>query len=142
MANELALQPGERILREDPDVVWRKSWLSRLSGRLVFTTQRLCFAIARPPAFNAGQFIANEVRNFTPIDIPRDALAGVERGKVRNNDNVLVVKTEDETFQLILLHTPYKDWEATLRQAMHDDKVALEHVLDRLKPKDRPPPYR
>lgn len=139
--NDFAIQPGERVLKEDTNAVWIKSWLARMHGRLVLTTQRLVFALDKTPALSLGQAVQNEVTNQAPIDIPRDALEAIERGKTRKSDNVLVVKTESEKFTL-LLSQPFKDWEATLRQAMHDDKIALEHVLERLKPKDRPPPYR
>ena len=139
--NDFVAQPGERVLKEDTHVVWIQSWLARSRGRLIFTTQRLVFALDKAPALSLGQAVQNEVTNQAPIDIPRDALEGIEQGKTRKSDNVLVVKTESEKFTL-LLSQPFKDWEATLRQAMHDDKVALEHVLERLKPKDRPPPYR
>jgi hypothetical protein len=139
--NDLVIQPGERILKEDRNVVWIKSWLSRTRGRLCFTTQRLLLEIDKPLALSASQVIANELTNRVPIDIPRDALEAVERGKTRKSDNVLVVKTESEKFTL-LLTTPWKEWDATLRQAMHDDKVALEHLLAKLKPKENPPPYR
>jgi hypothetical protein len=137
--NDFVVQPGERILKEDHGVVWIKSWLARHRGRLLFTTQRLVFALDKTTALTASQAIANEIANQAPIDIPRDALEAIERGKTRKSDNVLVVKTESEKFTL-LLSQPFKEWEATLRQAMHDDKVALEHLLAKLKPKDPPPP--
>jgi hypothetical protein len=139
--SDFVLQPGERVLKEDTNVVWIKSWIGRVHGRLVFTTQRLVFALDKAPALSLGQAVQNEMTNHAPIDIPRDALEAIERGKMRKSDNVLVVKTESEKFTLLLAQ-PFEDWEKTLRQAMHDDKVALEHVLERLKPKAPPPPYR
>jgi hypothetical protein len=141
MANDFVIQPGERVLKEDSHVVWLKSWIARVQGRLIFTTQRLVLALDKRPALSLGQAVQNEMTNQAPIDIPRDALEAIEQGKTRRTTNVLVVKTENEKFTL-LLSQPFKDWEATLRQAMHDDKVALEHVLEKLKPKDNPPPYR
>lgn len=139
--NDFVLQPGEKVLEEDRHVVWIKSWLSKIVGRLVFTTQRLVFVVEKQPAFTASQLVANEFQNSVPVDIPRDALEGVVQGKHRKSDNVIVVKTESESFKF-LVGRPWKEWEAKLREAMHDDKVALEHVLARLAPKDRPPPYR
>lgn len=139
--NDFVLQPSEKILKEDRQVLWLKSWLAKRPGRLVFTTQRLVFVVDKPPGFTASQLIANELANSVPIDIPRDALEAVEQVKHRKSDNAILIKTESESFKF-LVGAPAKSWESTLREAMHDDKVALEHVLARLAPKDRPPPYR
>jgi hypothetical protein len=138
--NDLVIQPGERVLKEERDVIWRKSWLGRVRGRLCFTTQRLIFEAEKAVALTASQALVNELQNRVPVDIPRDRLEAAERGKQGKNE-VLVVRTEDEEFKF-LLRTPVKEWEATLRQAMHDDKVARDHLLERLKPKENPPPYR
>jgi hypothetical protein len=51
-----------------------------------------------------------------------------------------VVRTESEKFQFVV--DSFKRWDERLRAAMHDDKIALEHVLARLAPKEKPPPYR
>ena len=139
--NELALQPGERILKDDREVIWLKGWFAKPRGRLVFTTQRLVFELPKAVAMTASQALVNEMVNHLPIDVPRDRLAAVELGKYRKSDNVIVVRTEDEEYKF-LFRTPVKEWEATLKQALHDDKVALQHLLDRLKPKENPPPYR
>ena len=139
--NDFVLQPDEKLLEEDRDVIWLKSWLAKIRGRLCFTTQRLAFVVEKPPAFSAGSLIANEISNSVPIDIPRDALEKIEQGKHGKSDNVLVVKTEDATYKL-LVKLPFKTWDARLRQAMHDDKIALDHMLARLAPKEKPPPYR
>ena len=53
---------------------------------------------------------------------------------------VLVVTTEYESFKFLV--RDLDSWEARLKQAMHDDGVAMQDLLDRLKPKDVPPPYR
>ena len=141
MANQLELQPGERVLKDDREVIWLMGWFAKPRGRLVFTTQRLVFELPKAVAVTASQALVNEVVNHTPIDVPRDRLDAVERGTYRKSDNVIVVRTEDEELKF-LLRTPAKEWEATLKQALHDDKVALQHLLDRLKPKENPPPYR
>ena len=139
--NALVLQPGERIVKDDREVIWLRGWFAKPRGRLCFTTQRLVFELEKAVALSAGQALANEMINHLPIDIPRDRLEHVERGIYRKTDNVLVVRTEDAEYKF-LLKTPVKEWEATLKQAMHDDKIALEHLLGRLKPKENPPPYR
>lgn len=134
--NDFQLQPGEKRLEEERNVLWRKSWLSRQLGTLVFTTQRLAFIVDKPPAFSAATLVANGMRDSVPVDIPRDALEAIERGK----HDTLVVKTESERFQFVV--DVFARWDARLREAMHDDKIALEHVLARLAPKEKPPPYR
>ena len=137
--NDLVIQPGERVLKEEQDVIWRKSWLSRRLGRLCFTTQRLIFEVPKAIAMTASQALANELTNRVPVDIPRDALESVQVGTGKHA-NRLVVSTRDEEFTFVLAGV--KEWEAVLREAMHDDKVALAHLLDRLKPNHNPPPYR
>ena len=72
--NDLVIQPGERILKQEHDVVWVKSWFARLRGRLCFTTQRLIFENPKNPALTASQALTNELTNRVPIDIPRDSL--------------------------------------------------------------------
>jgi hypothetical protein len=140
--NELVIQPGERILKEARDVIWLKSWFKKPRGRLCFTTQRLILELPKQIAYTATQALANDIRNHVPIDVPRDSLEAVELGRHRKNDNVLVVRTRDEEFKLLFIGDHAKEWEGMLRQAMFDDKVALESVLERLKPKQNPPPYR
>ena len=50
------------------------------------------------------------------------------------------MSTRDEEFKFFV--RDIKAWDAVLRQAIHDDKIALAHLLERLKPKENPPPYR
>ena len=137
--NDLVIQPGERILKEEERVVWRKSWLSRRVGRLCFTTQRLILEVPKQVAISVGQAIANEMSNRVPVDIPRDALESAEIVKHGKHD-ALLVSTRDEQFKFFVVDS--KAWDAVLRQAIHDDKIALAHLLDRLQPKENPPPYR
>jgi hypothetical protein len=137
--NDLVIQPGERILKDEEGVLWRKSWLSRRVGRLCFTTQRLILEVPKQVAISVGQAIANEMSNRVPVDIPRDSLDKVEIVK-HGKREALLVSTRDEEFKFFV--RDMKAWDAVLRQAIHDDKIALAHVLERLKPKENPPPYR
>ena len=140
--NDLVIQPGEKVLKQTRDVIWLKSWFKKPRGRLCFTTQRLILEIPKQVAYTATQALANDLANHVPIDIPRDSLEAVERGKHRKKTNVLVVRTRDEEFKLLLISDTVEGWEHTLRQAIHDDKIALASLLERLKPKENPPPYR
>jgi hypothetical protein len=137
--NDLVIQPGERVLKEEDDVVWRKSWLSHRIGRLCLTTQRLILEVPKQMAITASQALVEEMTNRVPLDIPRDSLETAEIVKHRKRE-ALVVTTRDEEFKLFV--KDLKAWEDALRQAIHDDKVALAHVLEQIKPKQNPPPYR
>ncbi len=137
--NDLVIQPGERVLKQEENVVWRKSWLSRRVGRLCFTTQRLILEVPKQIAMTASQALANELTNRVPVDIPRDSLESAEIAK-HGRRQVLLVQTRDEEFKFFV--RALEEWEAALRQAIHDDKIALAHVLEQLKPKQNPPPYR
>ena len=137
--NDLVIQPGERILKEEENVVWRKSWLQRRNGRLCFTTQRLILEVPKQFTMTASQALVDEMTNRVPVDIPRDSLDKVEIVPHRKRE-ALLVSTRDEEFKFFVKNL--KEWDAVLRQAIHDDKIALAHVLERLKPKENPPPYR
>ena len=137
--NDLIIQPGERILKEESEVMWRRSWLAKPRGRLCFTTQRLFFEVPKQVALTGSQAIQNELTNRVPVDLPRDSLEEVERTQHGKHD-ALIVRTRDEELKFLFLNV--KEWEAMLRQAMYDDKVALADLLERLKPKEPPPPYR
>jgi len=137
--NDLVIQPGEKVLEEDFDVVWLRGWWRKPRGRLIFTTQRLVFQIPKPAGYTTTSTLSRELTNWTPVDIPRDALHGIEQAR-HKHEMALVVKTEYETHKFFVRDCD--GWEKRLKQAMHDDGVAMQNLLDRLKPKDIPPPYR
>jgi hypothetical protein len=137
--NDLVIQPGEHVLKVEEGVVWRKSWLTRRVGVLYFTTQRLLLALPKARFMTGSQALLEAMTNQVPVDIPRDALESAQIVK-HGKRSALLVATRDEKFRFFVAEL--REWDAVLRQAIHDDRVALAHVLDRLKPKQNPPPYR
>jgi len=136
--NDLMLRPGERVILEAGDVVWLRGWFRSRVGRLVFTSERLLFEVRVDAALSP--YIVRELKRRVPVDLPRDSIITARHEVYRGRD-VLTVATEYEPLRFAI-GTVAHAWEKTLRQAIRDDQAALQAVVDALRPRTPPPPYR